>query len=221
MPQCTAAVTRFRPLGASDSAAADSTQSGVLPVIGRMPTCSRRFQRTTHFVQEIQRQQENAKNERALESLDSELNKLEGCAAPRLGRCAQRARLWQLPSRHSGCRPPTRRTQSTGAVRCGGSLPSERCGCAALRLCAAAVRSSVSPQHGAKARCRLHRHPCRMHHAACRRHRASCVCCQVLHAVVSRGQSADLDDEDGTRVHAHAASVVHSLDAIRKMGARR
>jgi hypothetical protein len=33
--------------------------------------------------------------------------------------------------------------------------------------------------------------------------------------------AADLDDEDGTRAHAHAASVVHSLDAIRKMGARR
>jgi hypothetical protein len=65
----------------------------VLPVIAGMPTCSRRFQRTTHFVQEIQRQQENAKNERALESLDSELNKLEGCAAPRLGRRAHRARL--------------------------------------------------------------------------------------------------------------------------------
>jgi hypothetical protein len=67
-------------------------------------------------------------------------------------------------------------------VRCGGSLPSERCGCG----CAAAVRSGVSvysapepKQNGAE---------CIVQRAECIATRASCVCCQVLHAVISRGR---------------------------------
>ncbi len=108
LPQRTAAVTHAVRSGLS-----------VLPIrqqpIAPNPACCRSLAACRlevdgfngrRIVQEIQRQQENAKNERALESLDSELNKLEGCAAPRLGRRAHRARLRQQPSRHSGCRPP-------------------------------------------------------------------------------------------------------------------
>jgi hypothetical protein len=94
--------------------------------------------------------------------------------------------------------------------------------CGATDCCqasAAAVRSSVSvysapepKQNGAE---------CIVQRAECIVTRASCVCCRFCTPSSRAADAADLDDEDGTRAHAHAASVVHSLDAIRKMGARR